>query len=96
MEAELLQELGIAGGRPQPPPPPVAEPHSPQTRIALQSLYSSIDDDANRCVLSTRTYRRPARASPTPVLPLNPAPNPQTLVGENAPRMNLLHAVVNL
>ena len=49
METQLLQEFGIAGGgRPLPPGRP-AEPHSPETRVALDSLYASMDDNTNRC-----------------------------------------------
>ncbi len=49
METQLLQEFGIAGGgRPLPPGRP-AEPHSPETRVALDLLYASMDDNTNRC-----------------------------------------------
>ncbi|EIE25713.1 hypothetical protein COCSUDRAFT_52550 [Coccomyxa subellipsoidea C-169] len=51
METQLLQEFGIAGGgRPLPPGRP-AEPHSPETRVALDSLYASMDDNTNRLTL---------------------------------------------
>ncbi len=45
MEAQLFEEFGVAGNR---PPPPPEHAHSPQTRVALQSLYASMDDNANR------------------------------------------------
>ena len=48
METQLLQEFGIAGGRPLPPGRP-AEAHSPETRVALHSLYASMDDNTNKC-----------------------------------------------
>ena len=48
METQLLQEFGIAGGRPLPPGRP-ADAHSPQTLVALQSLYASMDDNTNKC-----------------------------------------------
>ncbi|CAL8469910.1 g9452 [Coccomyxa elongata] len=48
MEAQLFEEFGVASNR---PPPPPEHAHSPQTRVALQSLYASMDDNANRLTL---------------------------------------------
>ena len=46
MEAQLFEfEFNLAAGRPHPPP---EHAHSPETRVALQSLYASMDDNANR------------------------------------------------
>ncbi|BDA43923.1 hypothetical protein COCOBI_05-1060 [Coccomyxa sp. Obi] len=48
IEAQLFEEFGVAGNRPHPPP---EHAHSPETRVALQSLYASMDDNANRLTL---------------------------------------------
>jgi hypothetical protein len=50
LEAQLAKEFGLTSeGRPQSQKLP-AELHSPDTRVALDSLYASMDSDSNRRV----------------------------------------------